>query len=630
MRISTAQIYTQGVKAFGVQQTKLSDLQVQISTGTRINKPSDDPAASARILELEQVISLNNQFQTNINLAENRLNLEESTMASVDNIMLRIRELALQGNNASQDNVSRNAIATEVEELGRELLSLSNTIDSNGDYLFAGHQSKTQPFTLTDTGSIAHVQFNGDEGERFINISQSRQINVDTPGRELFMQVESNTALNERADPANAGTSVLAPAHVYDQANYVPGDYQIVFDTVSAVPDTIYSVVDSLGVTVASGTYVDSTDIDFMGIRTSVAGVPANGDTYTVSQGQYQDVFEIVSNLVETLKTGQSTTQTAGSYTFGSAVTAFDYSVDSASFDVDGFPVVLDANYTDLDGVSAEIQADLDATAGAGIYTVTNDGARVTITNVALGAASTAPVVNNFNGDVDANGAVGTSGIATTAAVSVFDYTAGVSDISFDVDGFAVVLDANYINLAGVTAEVQADLNNTAGPGVYNVTDNGTNIIITKVVTGAVSTAPVINNPAGTGANQAEFTGAALINGVDATNTIADFTLGGIALNGVEDGVIHDNMAQSLLDIDSGFIQVLEARTSIGGRLNALEAQFDDNDSLIRVTQKTLGILRDTDLAEAISQLSLEQVTLDAAQAVFAKITSSSLFNFLR
>ncbi len=516
MRISTAQIYTQGVKSFGVQQTKLAVLQEQISTGVRINKPSDDAAASARILELEQTVSLNEQYQTNINLTENRLNPQETSLTSVENVIQRIRELTLQANNATQSLESRKAIAFEVDELQKELISLSNTIDANGDYLFAGHQSKIKPFSTNITGSISHVEFNGDQGQRLVNISQSRQINTDTSGSAIFMQIPAAMALNESADSANSGTGVLAPAHVYDSENYVADSYQITFDTVSSAPETLYSVQDSAGVTVASGNYSDSQDIEFMGIRTSVTGVPANGDSFTVSQGQYRDMFSIVSGLAESLRSSASSAETAGTYTFGSALTVFDYSTDSASFDVDGLNVNLNSNYTDLDGVTTSIQAQLDSLA-VGEYSVTNDGSTVSIAKVVTSASSTAPVVNNFNGDTDLN-----------------------------------------------------------------------------------------------------------------ATTIADFTAAGTTVSGKDSSSIHSDIAQVLLDLDTAFGQVLEARTSIGGRLNALQSQFDDNESTILVTQKTLSVIRDTDLAEAISQLTLEQTTLDAAQAVFARITSSSLFNFLR
>jgi flagellar hook-associated protein 3 FlgL len=71
-------------------------------------------------------------------------------------------------------------------------------------------------------------------------------------------------------------------------------------------------------------------------------------------------------------------------------------------------------------------------------------------------------------------------------------------------------------------------------------------------------------------------------------------------------------------------------RASIGGRLNTLQSQLESNESNVIVTQAALATLRDTDIAEAISQLTLEQATLDAALAVFSKITSSSLFNYLK
>ncbi|MFT5664127.1 MAG: flagellar hook-associated protein 3 FlgL, partial [Gammaproteobacteria bacterium] len=91
-----------------------------------------------------------------------------------------------------------------------------------------------------------------------------------------------------------------------------------------------------------------------------------------------------------------------------------------------------------------------------------------------------------------------------------------------------------------------------------------------------------------------------------------------------------ENFAVFLEDLDNFFSRVLEVRTTIGGRLNALESQRDANEADVSISQATISALRDTDLAEAISQLTLEQATLDAAQAVFSRITSSSLFNYLR
>lgn len=399
MRISTRQIYTQGLEAFQQQQAKLAKLQQQISTGIRLSKPSDDPAAASKVLELEQAVSLNLQYQSNINLAEQRLNRQDAVLANYDNLLIRVRELAIQANNAPLDQTSRNAIAAEIDERLNELLSLANSIDSNGDYLFAGYQNDSAPFTRATIGSRDFVDFNGDDGVRSVQISQNRQLEVDIPGREIFMAVPSANALREIPDPTNGGSGIIAPASVVDNSLYVPGDYEIRFTAPG-----VYDVFDVAGgVNIVTGaTYTDGQPIEFQGIRTSITGAPAALDVFTVGAGQFQDVFSIVASLSETLKSAPD-------------------------------------------------------------------------------------------------------------------------------------------------ADVRAA-----------------------------------------------------------------------------------NIGQSLADLDSAFENALNARTRIGGRLNALEAQREDNEAQVAVTRSTLSTLRDTDLAEAISQLTLEQTTLDAAQAVFARITSSSLFNFLK
>jgi len=399
MRISTAQIYRQGIEAFSQQQTKLAKLQQQISTGIKLTRPSDDPAASSKVLELQEKVSLQMQYQVNISAADTHLKLQEETLSSLGNISHRLRELAIQGNNGAMDRTSLRAISVEVNEILGEMVSLGNARDGNGDFLFAGYQNSSQPFTTAITGSINHVVYNGDEGQRFLQVSETRQIAIDTPGSEVFLQLASATALNELASVANTGTGIMAPAHVFDASVYVPGDYEIRF-TAPGVYD-VFDVTNGVNI-VTGAVYTDSTNIDFQGIRTSVTGAPAAGDVFTVSQGQYKDIFESVQGLVETLNTGAN-------------------------------PTVRDANIS-------------------------------------------------------------------------------------------------------------------------------------------------------------EFLG----------------------------------------DLDSFFNRTLDLRTSVGGRMNNIESQKDFNEANIISTQSTISALRDTDLAAAISQLTLEQTTLDAAQATFARLTSSSLFNFLR
>jgi flagellar hook-associated protein 3 FlgL len=395
MRISSVQIFQQGIEAFGKQQSKLSDLQQQISSGVRLTKPSDDPAASSRVLELEQTVSQLDQYNVNITLAENRLKLEETTLSAVENSFFRIKELTIQANGIANDATALQAIAVEIEERYQELLSLANAQDSSGDYLFAGFQNQTQPFTETLTGSVNHVVYSGDQGQRSFQVSPTRQITGDDSGSDIFLEIPSPLSLNETSSTIAAD---IAPAVVFDADLYTPGDYQITFTT-----PLLYDITGPSGPIATNVAYTNNGVIEFEGIRTSITGNPVALDTFTITQGQYTDVFTTVNSIVETL-----------------------------------------------------------------------------------------------------------------------------------------------------------------------------------------------NNPSTTN---------------DQRNA---------------------NLAQAQIDMESFFTNVLNVRTSIGGRLNALEAQFDANSAFSGTTKATISTLRDTDLAEAISLLTLEQTTLDAAQATFARISNSSLFNYLR
>ncbi len=400
MRISTTQQYLQGIQAFGDQQSKLAELQKQISSGVKLTKPSDNPAASSRVLELQQTVSQLDQYNVNATLAENRLRLEETTLNAVENAFYRIKELTIQASGVANDSSALKSIALEIKQRKEEILSLANTKDSAGDYLFAGFQNQTKPFVQRQTGSISHVVYKGDQGQRLFQISRTRKITGDDSGSKIFLQVPSANALKQSAGTGNSGSAVMAPAVVFDTSVYTPGDYQIKFTSANT-----YDVIDLSGPTniVTGATYSDSGSIEFKGIRTSITGSPSSGDTFTISQGQYRDVFTTLGSIVDTL--------------------------------------------------------------------------------------------NTFSGS---------------------------------------------------------------------------------------------------------------------------------------NAQLMDNLAQAQKDMENFFTNVLEVRTSIGGRLNALKAQSDDNNAFSVATKKTISSLRDTDLAQAISQLTLEQTTLDAAQKIFARITSSSLFNFLR
>jgi len=298
MRVSTRSAYLNGLAAIQQLQASLDRTQRQISSGRRILTPSDDPIAASRSLELREALSRLQQFGRNSTVVTNRLSQEESALAAVNNVLQRVRELALQGSNATQSNESRKFIAIEMREHLGNLEQLANQKDGNGGYLFAGNLENTQP--VSRMGST--FTYNGDQGQRFIQIGEGRQVADSDPGSAVFFQIRSgNGEFATAAAAANTGTGVIGASSVIDPTLYDQDEYTIRF----ADPDN-YDVFDSSGGLVASGAYVSGDTIAFRGIEFTLAGEPAAADEFIASPSPFQDLFSMVQNLANALETSSN------------------------------------------------------------------------------------------------------------------------------------------------------------------------------------------------------------------------------------------------------------------------------------------------------------------------------------
>jgi flagellar hook-associated protein 3 FlgL len=185
MRISTSQLFQQSVDAMLTKQRQLSETELQVASGKRILRPSDDPSAAVRILDLQESEQRLGQFQRNADAATARLGQEEAAVEGIENLLQRVRELAVQGNNGTNNAVDRNAIAIEVRAHMDSFLQLANTRDANGEYIFAGFKSAEPPF---DTAG--GFNYNGDEGQRRLQIGESREVAIGDPG-SIFMNLQA-------------------------------------------------------------------------------------------------------------------------------------------------------------------------------------------------------------------------------------------------------------------------------------------------------------------------------------------------------------------------------------------------------------------------------------------------------
>ena len=182
MRISTQTLFDSGAARIGDLQSSLYKTQQQLATGRRVLTPSDDPVASARALEVTQSQSLNTQYGTNRGYAKDSLVAVDSTLSSVTELLQNVKTTAISAGNGNLSDSERASIATALQGNLGQLMGLANTRDAQGNYLFSGFQTTTPAFAQTATG----VQYQGDQGQRLIQVDASRQMAVSSQGQAVF------------------------------------------------------------------------------------------------------------------------------------------------------------------------------------------------------------------------------------------------------------------------------------------------------------------------------------------------------------------------------------------------------------------------------------------------------------
>lgn len=297
MRISSNTLYESAVARIGEQSTGLNRIQQQLSSGLRIQSPSDDPIGASRALILNQGQSVNTQFGQNRISAQNALSQQENVLQSVTNVVQGIQEQVIAANNGGFSDVERKIIATELRVRLDELTGLANSRDGVGNYLFGGFKDSAQPFS----GSGAATVYAGDNGQKMAQVGSERQMPVNDAGDAVFMNVPARSVFTTNA----TGSASLASIRTVDVAQSKPGrQYQINFDGMAG-----YQVFDTTAdptmsnAPMASGTYADGQPVMVDGIEMVFSGPDSPGDTITVAPVRNQSIFKTVGNLIDALET---------------------------------------------------------------------------------------------------------------------------------------------------------------------------------------------------------------------------------------------------------------------------------------------------------------------------------------
>ena len=195
MKISTTLYFDRSTKMLGDVQANLSKTQEQLSTGKQIVKPSDEPDKAALVTRLESEVARQSSYQEALKSVNIRLTAEETALKNTTDVMYRIKELAMQAANDTLGTQDRQAVALEMTALREQILSLANSQDSNGNYLFSGSRAGEPAFSKDATGRVI---YQGDHARMKVNVGDNRRMNLNLPGSDAFVRVVREDDKGER------------------------------------------------------------------------------------------------------------------------------------------------------------------------------------------------------------------------------------------------------------------------------------------------------------------------------------------------------------------------------------------------------------------------------------------------
>ncbi|MGE0763551.1 MAG: flagellar hook-associated protein FlgL [Bdellovibrionales bacterium] len=337
MRVADSMTYDQVRGNIGKNRTQMSELQNQASTQKRVTKPSDDPVAASRVLSSRIDFQGNKQYVKNLNYAKSFLDATDQALGDVSENLMRMKELAIsQSNDASANDESRRVVATEVEQIFNQIISIGNR--KLGDrFIFGGFKTQDRPFD--QNGNYA-----GDSGEMMLHIDKATFLPMNIAGNRVFLGEgmsaqgivrstqeqaitieEYNQRKNEAEDPsiqrppemrgpAGARTEDM-PADQAIGSNLFEVARQLEIalrtDDKQGVQDTLDLLDDALTQVVLARSQVGSRGMAVDNLMQSLEKSKVDNQV-AISQHEDSDVFSTISDMNKTESTLQATLQTSG------------------------------------------------------------------------------------------------------------------------------------------------------------------------------------------------------------------------------------------------------------------------------------------------------------------------------
>jgi flagellar hook-associated protein 3 FlgL len=297
MRISTANSYDASLQQLMTRQDNLSAAQEQLTTGKRVNRASDDPAAAARA---ERALAAETRAvagQRAVDASKNAMTLTESALGDATDLLQQVRETLIAAGNATYTDAERKGLADKIGELRKQLVAVANRADGAGTYLFGGQGSGQAPF-LDAAGGVV---YRGGSGETAVASTES--LPITTNGEQIWMQSRSGNGVFDANAVTATGTAWIDSGHVTNPSALTGSTYSIQFSVAAGV--TTYSILQDGAPTAQVGMpFKPGQAIEIDGMAATIAGKPADLDEFTLTPSTSgQTVFDTLDKAIADLKT---------------------------------------------------------------------------------------------------------------------------------------------------------------------------------------------------------------------------------------------------------------------------------------------------------------------------------------
>ena len=187
MKISTQLLFDRAAEQMSLVQNKLAASQAHLAQGKQILKPSDAPDQAAVVQRLKTVMSRQESFQSSMVTLRSRLENEDTTLKSASDLLVRAKEIAVHAANGTLSSINRRALGKEMQAVRDQLLSLANSKDNNGNFLFAGSRSTKPAFDAPAPGESPVYQ--GDQTKMTVMVGDQRSIPINRTGTDAFVSL---------------------------------------------------------------------------------------------------------------------------------------------------------------------------------------------------------------------------------------------------------------------------------------------------------------------------------------------------------------------------------------------------------------------------------------------------------